>query len=312
MFEYACGAVPQLTYQRSPQSLLLSVLLHATAVLALFVVDFSAGAPDVPAGRKHIVLIAPALSPPPAIVRPRFTPPARAVPRSFQAPPALPTPVPPKIALDLPPTPAIETPRPLFAVPELTRIPAVTPPPLKTNNLIAAPPEIPTPTPKLAIQAAGFSGGEWSAPNPPHGALSAGVSKAPVFSNDAAEEPVRRNPAVSKGGFSDASAAVPAPVPRAALTSAPPVVTPVEILFKPRPLYSPEARRLKIEGEVLVELLFAATAEARVLRVVRGLGHGLDENAIGAAQAIRFRPAQRGGAPMDSSAIVHIVFQLAY
>ena len=214
------------------------------------------------------------------------------------------------MALDLPP--AIETPHPLLAVPELTRIPAVTPPPLKTNNLIAALPEVPTPTPKLAIQAAGFSGAEWSAPNPPRGAPSAGVSKAPVFSNAAAEEPARHNPAVSKGGFSDASAAAAAPVPRAAPTSAPPAVTPVEILFKPRPLYSPEARRLKIEGEVLVELLFAASGEARVLRVVRGLGHGLDENAIASAQAIRFRAAQRGGAPIDSSAIVHIIFQLAY
>jgi TonB family protein len=89
-------------------------------------------------------------------------------------------------------------------------------------------------------------------------------------------------------------------------------VTPVEILFKPHPLYAPEARRLKIEGEVLVELLFAASGEARVLRVVRGLGHGLDENAIEAAHAIRFRPAKRGGEPTDSTAIVHIIFQLAY
>jgi TonB family protein len=97
-----------------------------------------------------------------------------------------------------------------------------------------------------------------------------------------------------------------------ALASAPVAATPVEILFKPRPLYALEARRLKIEGEVLVELLFAASGEARVLRVVRGLGHGLDENAISAAEAIRFRPAQRGGAPVDSTAIVHIIFQLAY
>jgi TonB family protein len=115
---------------------------------------------------------------------------------------------------------------------------------------------------------------------------------------------------VSKGGFSDASVAPSAPASRAAPAPAP--VTPVEILFKPHPLYAPEARRLKIEGEVLVELLFAASGEARVLRVVRGLGHGLDENAIEAAHAIRFRPAKRGGEPTDSTAIVHIIFQLAY
>jgi hypothetical protein len=42
------------------------------------------------------------------------------------------------------------------------------------------------------------------------------------------------------------------------------------------------------------------------------LGHGLDENAIAAARAIQFRPAKRGDTAADSTAVVHIVFQLAY
>ena len=100
------------------------------------------------------------------------------------------------------------------------------------------------------------------------------------------------------------------------LTSAKPeglaALTPVEILNKPRPRYSEEARRLQIEGEVLIEMLFSASGRTRVLRVIRGLGHGLDENAIAAAADIRFRPALRGGAPVDYAAVVHIVFQLAY
>jgi hypothetical protein len=49
-----------------------------------------------------------------------------------------------------------------------------------------------------------------------------------------------------------------------------------------------------------------------VNRVVRGLGYGLDEAAIAAANKIRFKPAMRTGQPMDSTAIVHVVFQLAY
>jgi TonB family protein len=89
-------------------------------------------------------------------------------------------------------------------------------------------------------------------------------------------------------------------------------LTPVEILSKPRPAYTEEARRLQIEGEALVEVLFAASGEARVVRVMRGLGHGLDEAAVAAARGIRFRPAQREGGSVDSSAVVHIVFQLAY
>jgi TonB family protein len=86
---------------------------------------------------------------------------------------------------------------------------------------------------------------------------------------------------------------------------------PVEILFKPRPTYTAEARQLHVEGEVLVEVNFTASGQLQVQRVVRGLGHGLDESAQRAAQQIRFRPAQRNGAPYDSTALVHIVFALA-
>lgn len=86
---------------------------------------------------------------------------------------------------------------------------------------------------------------------------------------------------------------------------------PVEILYKPRPAYTDEARRLHVEGEVLVEVMFAASGQLQVRRVVKGLGHGLDESALRAAQQIRFRPAQRDGSPYDSAALVHIVFELA-
>src|SRR5579864_5601671 len=87
--------------------------------------------------------------------------------------------------------------------------------------------------------------------------------------------------------------------------------SPVEILYKPRPKYTDEARRLNLEGEVLLEVLFGANGELHVNRVVRGLGHGLDEAAVNAASQIRFKPAQRDGAAVDSTAIVHVTFQLA-
>lgn len=66
-----------------------------------------------------------------------------------------------------------------------------------------------------------------------------------------------------------------------------------------------------IEGEVQLEVLFGASGEIHILRVVRGLGHGLDENAVHAAKAIRFLPAKRDGRAVDSTATVHIIFQLA-
>jgi hypothetical protein len=42
------------------------------------------------------------------------------------------------------------------------------------------------------------------------------------------------------------------------------------------------------------------------------MGHGLDEAATVAAAKIRFKPALRNGSPVDSTAVVHVVFQLAY
>jgi TonB family protein len=91
-----------------------------------------------------------------------------------------------------------------------------------------------------------------------------------------------------------------------------PASTQVEIISKPSPVYTQEARQLKIEGEVLLEVLFGANGQLHVNRVVRGLGHGLDEAAVAAASQMRFKPAQRLGSPVDSTAIVHVVFQLAY
>lgn len=88
-------------------------------------------------------------------------------------------------------------------------------------------------------------------------------------------------------------------------------MTPAEIISKPTPAYTQEARSQRIEGEVLLEVVFEATGRIRVLKVVRGLGHGLDDSAVRAAEQIRFKPALKDGQPSDSTAVVHIIFQLA-
>ena len=114
---------------------------------------------------------------------------------------------------------------------------------------------------------------------------------------------------IQQGGFGDARSATEEPKKKAVPAAAP--TTPVEVVFKPNPVYTEEGRRLKIEGEVRLEVLFTATGKVQVLRVVGGLGHGLDEAAITAAQQIRFKPAQREGQAVDSTAVLRIVFQLA-
>jgi TonB family protein len=96
-----------------------------------------------------------------------------------------------------------------------------------------------------------------------------------------------------------------------ARSTAAPVETPVEILFKPKPAYTAEAREKKIEGEVLLEVQFLASGQVRVLRLLRGLGYGLDENARVAAGQIRFHPGTRNGSPVDLTGTVHIYFELS-
>jgi TonB family protein len=86
--------------------------------------------------------------------------------------------------------------------------------------------------------------------------------------------------------------------------------TPVEILFKPRPSYTVEAREMRLEGEVSLQVIFQASGTIRVVRVLQGLGHGLDEAAQQAALRVRFKPAMRGGVPVDTNATIKISFEL--
>jgi TonB family protein len=115
---------------------------------------------------------------------------------------------------------------------------------------------------------------------------------------------------VQQGVFSDATQ----PVETTRKSAAPetPSLQPLEIVAKPNPVYTAEARQLKIEGEVLLQVVFTANGVVQVQKIVRGLGHGLDEAAVVAAQHIRFKPEQKNGKPVDSAATIHIVFQLAY
>ena len=117
--------------------------------------------------------------------------------------------------------------------------------------------------------------------------------------------------AVRSAGFGDADVSAPPTVQSRPATQAPAKVVPAEIISKPVPVYTAEARAQHIEGEVLLEVVFEASGKLRVTRVVRGLGHGLDDAAVHAAEQIRFKPAMRDGQPSDSTAVVHIIFQLA-
>jgi TonB family protein len=115
---------------------------------------------------------------------------------------------------------------------------------------------------------------------------------------------------VRTGGFGDAATGSTGGGGAARQSAASPT-TPVEILAKPNPVYTAEARQKRIEGEVLLEVDFGANGQLQVRRVVRGLGYGLDDAAVHAAERIRYKPAQQDGRPTDTIATLHILFQLA-
>jgi TonB family protein len=115
---------------------------------------------------------------------------------------------------------------------------------------------------------------------------------------------------VQSGGFADATVADNTPKKKAAASDSSPTM--VDILDKPRPQYSAEGRTLRLEGDVVLDLVFQADGTVQVNRVISGLGHGLDEAAVRAAQQIKFKPAKRDGQPVDFPARVRIEFRLAY
>jgi len=296
----------------SPRSFTISIGVHAVAVALLFTITFAPVAIESPAW--HVALLAPPHDIPRYVTK--IAPPK---PRVFHPTISQPRRPEPKIALEAPPV--LEIRRAPVSPIELPRI-AAPPPAMKTDILAASAPPAPS---KIVLQPAGFaaadtheiahtrtvaaSSGAFDTAEPARATLPRGTLHATAFS-EAANAPVQlAKRSIATASFGDAVVEH----TETRHTAAPEASTSaVEIQFKPRPLYTAEAQRLKIEGEVQLEIVFEASGKLRVLRVVRGLGYGLDESAIDAARGIRFRAAQSAGAPVDSTAIVHIVFQLAY
>jgi TonB family protein len=101
-------------------------------------------------------------------------------------------------------------------------------------------------------------------------------------------------------------------MPRPASPSALPTHTAPKVLFKPRPEYTAEAIKLRIEGTVSVRLRVLASGAVQVLGVTSGLGHGLDDAAVRAVQGTRFQPAtDPSGRPVEWEGVVNVAFQLA-
>lgn len=279
--------------------LVASVLVHAVFVIAALTFSFAPEVRAPPLRVRALTLLVPVPAPARVAVVPVEIP--RERPRRFHAPALAAGEAPHR---EWVPAPAIDIPRPLLAAPETRTIAVLPAPPLRTDNLAPTLTAVPVTAPVATVRASGFSGATAAAQR------STGILRQAEFESASTADAAAPPRLLAHAGFGDATVSA-GPV-AAPSTSVLAVARPVEILSKPRPVYTAEARGRRIEGEVLLRVLFAASGEVRVLATVRGLGYGLDENAVAAAEAIRFRPAERAGVAADSTAVVHIVFQLAY
>jgi TonB family protein len=131
------------------------------------------------------------------------------------------------------------------------------------------------------------------------------------FGNGTANPPQGggRKGSVQSTGFADQSVATEGPKKKTDAAAS--GTSSVTILDKPRPEYTAEGRSLKLEGDVVLDLIFLANGTVHVNRVISGLGHGLDEAAMRAAQQIKFKPAKQDNQPVDFPARVRIEFHMA-
>jgi len=77
-----------------------------------------------------------------------------------------------------------------------------------------------------------------------------------------------------------------------------------------RPDYTEDGRRRNIEGDVVLEIVVRRDGSVGDVKLLQGLGAGLDQRAVDAVRQWRFSPAQRQGAPVDVIVEVAVEFKL--
>jgi len=87
-------------------------------------------------------------------------------------------------------------------------------------------------------------------------------------------------------------------------------IEPPTLVREVKPDYTEEARVRRLAGEVILEIVVRRDGSVGDLKIVKGLGGGLNERAIQAVRQWRFSPARRQGAPVDVIVEVSVEFRL--
>ena len=188
---------------------------------------------------------------------------------------------------------------------ELTPAPPPPPPPPEPEPAPEAKPEPPPPTPppkparppKVAKKVASVA--PPPAPGPPDEApapervytLPGGGMEVDQGASTGAATRHAGGSGKGRGGAAPAESVGtggPRPVPLASVKSMPEPVGEYDYEKD----YPPEARKLRIEGQVAVRLLVDETGHVAETKLSRGLGHGLDDKALELVRRIRFKPAR--------------------
>ena len=87
-------------------------------------------------------------------------------------------------------------------------------------------------------------------------------------------------------------------------------ITAPAILREVKPDYTEDARRRGLSGDVVLEIVVKSDGRVGAVRVMQGLGAGLDQRAVEAVRQWRFSPARRLGTPVDVLVEVAVEFRL--
>jgi len=83
------------------------------------------------------------------------------------------------------------------------------------------------------------------------------------------------------------------------------------VLFQPLPSYTDEARAARVEGIVLLQAVIRKDGRATDVKVLRGIGYGLDQKAVDIITTEwRFEPGTMNGQPVDIQANIEVSFRL--
>ena len=87
-------------------------------------------------------------------------------------------------------------------------------------------------------------------------------------------------------------------------------ITPPSLVREVKPAYTEDARRRGLEGDVELEIVVRSDGSVGQVRLLRGLGAGLDQRAADAVRQWKFSPARRFGTPVDVMVEVAVEFRL--